>query len=319
MAMISVMMPAYNAEKYIAAALDSILEQCYPHIQIVVADDASTDSTPSIIRNYAERYPDKIKAILNAQNVGVTRNCNIALSQCDGQYISLFAGDDIMLPGKLSRQVELMENDPDCVLCYHPVEIFDSDTDRTLFITNQHPREDVFTCEELLLKGGIPGGCSIVLRRSALPAGGYDERLKTVSDWLFFLEISLKGRLRKLDAVLARYRKHAGGASRQTYELLDESLYALDLFEQKTQDRSDLLGLIGAAKARYVAGEAYRQLENDPKLALKLARTVLSYQRSGKYRALYAAACFNRYVPGGRWLMGAATKRLKYVLKRMAG
>lgn len=319
MAMISVMMPAYNAEKYIAAALDSILEQCYPHVQIVVADDASTDSTPSIIRDYAERYPDKIKAILNAQNVGVTRNCNIALSQCDGRYISLFAGDDIMLPGKLSRQVELMESDPGCVLCYHPVEIFDSDSDRTLFITNQHPREDVFTCEELLLKGGIPGGCSIVLRRSALPAGGYDERLRTVSDWLFFLEISLKGRLRKLDAVLARYRKHAGGASRQTYELLDESLYALDLFEQKAQDRPDLLGLIGAAKARYLAGEAYRQLENDPALALKLARTVLSYQRSGKYRALYAAALFNRYVPGGRWLMGVATRRLKYVLKRMAG
>lgn len=75
MAMISVMMPAYNAEKYTAAALDSTLQQCYSHVQIVVADDASTDSTPLIIRDYAERYPDKNKAILNAQKVGVAAAC----------------------------------------------------------------------------------------------------------------------------------------------------------------------------------------------------------------------------------------------------
>ena len=75
MAMISVMMPAYKVEKYIDAALHSILEQCHPHVQIVVADDASTDRTPSIIRDYAERYPDKIKAIFNAQNVGVAAAC----------------------------------------------------------------------------------------------------------------------------------------------------------------------------------------------------------------------------------------------------
>ncbi|MFB4393745.1 MULTISPECIES: glycosyltransferase [unclassified Pseudomonas] len=319
MTLVSVMMPAYNAENYIAAALDSILEQSYPNIQIVVADDASTDRTPAIIREYAERFPGKIKAIFNLHNVGVTRNCNIALSHTDGDFIALFAGDDLMLPGKLARQVELMEANPRCVLCYHPVEIFDSATGKTLYVTNQHPREDVFNTQDMLLKGGIPGGCSIMLRRTALPPHGYDERVKTVSDWLFFLEISLKGTLLKAEEVLARYRKHLGGASRQTYELLDESLYALDLFEQQVADRKDLLALIGPAKARYVAGEAYRQLERDPHLALTLTRTVLRYQRSGKYRVLHAVAWLNRYVPGAQWVMGAIANRIKYVLKRVVG
>ena len=230
---VSIMMPAYNAENFVSQALDSILLQDYPRFQIVVCDDASTDGTADIIRTYQKKYPDKIVAIFNQQNLGVTANCNKALEHCTGEYVSLFAGDDLMLPGKLSRQVELMENDPECVLCYHPVEIFDSDSGKTFFITNQHQREDVYSTEDLLLKGGIPGGCSIMVRRNAIPTGGYDQRLKTVSDWLFFLEISLKGRLRKVDEVLGRYRKHDGGASRLTYSLLAESLYALDLFEQK--------------------------------------------------------------------------------------
>ncbi|CAM4013451.1 putative glycosyltransferase EpsE [Pseudomonas reidholzensis] len=319
MAVISVMMPTYNAENYIVAALDSILQQDYPDLQVVVSDDASSDGTQAIIRQYAERYPSKITAIYNQTNLGVTRNCNLALSHCTGTYISLFAGDDIMLPGKLSRQVALMESDPECVLCYHPVEIFDSATDKTLFVTNQHPREDVYTCQDLLLKGGIPGGCSIVLRRSALPEGGYDSRLKTVSDWLFFLEISLKGRLRKLDAVLARYRKHAGGASRQTYELLAESLFALDLFEQKHPERHDLQPFIRQAKARYVAGEAFRQLSTDPALALRLSRDVLGFQASGKYRLLQGVAWCNCHVPGARFVLAGVTTRLKYFLKRIAG
>lgn len=75
MAMISVMMPAYNAEKYTVAALDSTLLQCYSHVQIVVADDASTDSTPLIILDCAERYPDKAKAILYTQKVGFAAAC----------------------------------------------------------------------------------------------------------------------------------------------------------------------------------------------------------------------------------------------------
>lgn len=319
MAVVSVMMPTYNAELYIAAALDSILQQDHPDIQIVVSDDASKDRTQAIIREYVERFPQKIKAIFNEENVGVTRNCNIALSQCTGDYVSLFAGDDLMLPGKLSKQVALMESDPECVLCYHPVEIFDSNTGKTFFVTNQHPREDVYNCQDLLLKGGIPGGCSIMLRRTALPQGGYDERLKTVSDWLFFLEISMQGRLRKLDKVLARYRKHAGGASRLTYQLLTESLKALDLFQQKFPERSELSPLIARAKARYVAGEAFRQLNEDPVLALKLAGEVLGYQASAKYRALYMAAWVNRHIPGGRLLLGWASTRLKYFLKRVAG
>ncbi|WP_313397358.1 glycosyltransferase [Stutzerimonas nitrititolerans] len=316
---VSVMMPAYNAESFISEALDSILSQDYSDFQIVVSDDASTDGTANIIRRYKEKYPDKIIAIFNPVNLGVTANCNLALKHCVGDYVSLFAGDDVMLPGKLSRQVALMNGDPECVLCYHPVEIFDSDTNKTLYVTNQHRGEDVYSTEDLLLKGGIPGGCSIMVRRSAMPEGGYDERLKTVSDWLFFLEISMRGNLRKVDEVLARYRKHVGGASRQTYSLLAESLYALDIFQEKNYVHSGLDALVCQAKARYLAGEAFRQLKDNPRTALRLSAEILDLQQSLKYQVLHLVAWINCYAPGGRFLIGWPIVRFKYFLKRVVG
>ncbi|VXC81003.1 glycosyltransferase [Pseudomonas sp. 9Ag] len=314
---VSVMMPTYNAESFISEALDSILSQDYSDFQIVVSDDASTDGTASIIRRYKEKFPDKIIAIFNSVNLGVTANCNLALKYCDGDYVSLFAGDDVMLSGKLSRQVALMDSDPECVLCYHPVEIFDSDTNKILYVTNQHRGEDVYSTEDLLLKGGIPGGCSIMVRRSAIPEGGYDERLKTVSDWLLFLEISRKGNLQKVDEVLARYRKHVGGVSRQTYSLLAESLYALDVFQDRVRGADTSL-LIKKAKARYIAGEAFRQLEEDSALALKLAYDVLGNQSGFKYQVLYYLARMNHFALRGR-VLGRSIVGLKYFIKRVIG
>ena len=316
---ISVMMPAYNAEDFIAQAIDSILIQDFQDFQIVVSDDASTDGTAAIIRRYQEKYPDKIIAIYNSSNVGVTKNCNMALKQCTGDYVSLFAGDDVMLPGKFSKQIALMEDNPECVLCYHPVEIFDSGSGKTFFVTNQQKREDVHSTQDLLLKGGIPGGCSIMVRRDAIPVGGYDNRLKTVSDWLFFLEISTKGRICKLDDVLARYRKHQGGASRLTYSLLSESLYALDLFAEKHPNCDQIASWIRHAKARYIAGEAFRQLKNDPAIALSLASSAFSYQKNAKYFFVYMGAFFNRYMPGFGMALKIGSTRIKYILKRFLG
>lgn len=317
---VSVMMPAYNAESFISEALDSILSQDYSDFQIVVSDDASTDGTANIIRRYKEKYPDKIIAIFNPVNLGVTANCNLALKHCVGDYVSLFAGDDVMLPGKLSRQVALMDSEPECVLCYHPVEIFDSDTNATLFVTNQQRREDVYSTEALLLKGGIPGGCSIMVRQNAIPVGGYDGRLKTVSDWLFFLEVSTAGKVSKLDNVLARYRKHSGGESKRTYELLNESLYALDLFLEKNQSRQQYRGLVRKAKARYIAGECVRQLSIDADVAFTLARQVMLYERNNfKYLFLYVIAFNVKYVPGLQRFWSFFFYRAKYALKRAFG
>ncbi|WLG28610.1 glycosyltransferase [Pseudomonas lurida] len=315
---VSVMMPAYNAEQFIGQALESILSQDYENLEIVVCDDASKDRTPEIIADYARRYPDRIKAILNQANLGVTKNCNLSLGHCDGDYVSLFAGDDVMLPTKIRKQVAALEAMPEAVMCYHPVEIFDSSTDKTMFLTNQTPREDVQNFEDMLLKGGIPGGCSIMVRSTAIPPGGYDESLKTVSDWLFFLEISLQGNVIKVPDTLARYRKHAGGASQETYSLLEESLEALNVLVAKHPELSVKKDLIDNAKARYIAGEAFRQLERGDKRAYGLTQQVLALNSGAKYKLFNTASWLVAHVPAAAPLVAFIARKAKFFIKRLA-
>lgn len=316
---VSVMMPAYNAELFIAQAIDSVLNQDYPNIQLVICDDASTDNTAKIILDYQRRFPNKILAYINESNIGVTKNCNKALSLCDGELIALFAGDDVMLPGKISAQVEKMSQNPDAVLCYHPVEIFDSLTDKTLFITDKTPKKNITSYRDILLKGGIPGGCSIMIRKNALPEGNYDVRLKTVSDWLFFIEIALTGRIVKLEETFARYRKHENGLSQKSLNLLDESLYALDLLLEKHPDNNELPPLVLQAKARYLAGESFRQLKADRKTAYDLSKRALFFSARIPYCGLFLITWLNLKCPRMQFLADFLINKGTYFLKRVIG
>ncbi|MBA8666298.1 glycosyltransferase [Holosporaceae bacterium 'Namur'] len=208
---VSVFVPTYNHEQFIADCLDSILAQNYSNLEIVCGDDASNDGTPEILKNYKERYPKVIKIFLNKTNLGVTKNCNNLLAQCEGKYIALFAGDDLMLPGKLKKQVELLEHTPNCVLCYHNLDVFDSLTNKTLYYYNNSTVKPYEGKADLLLKHQVfTGPPSIMIRSSAIPQGGYNEEISTVSDWLFFIEVANKGEIRYINETLARYRRHKG-------------------------------------------------------------------------------------------------------------
>lgn len=120
---VSICCAAYNQEKYIAKTLDSFLAQKanFP-IEILIHDDASTDSTPDIIRQYAARFPDIVKPILQTENQyskGVAIDPTFNYSRAEGDYIALCEGDDYWCdPFKLQRQVDYMISHPDCTFCF---------------------------------------------------------------------------------------------------------------------------------------------------------------------------------------------------------
>lgn len=117
---VSVIVCTYNQEDTIGAALDSILaQQTDFDFEIVVADDASADRTPDICRDYARRYPHRVRAILNNENKGVADNYFCTLYECRGRYIADLAGDDVWLDtGKLARQAAILDADPSVVLVH---------------------------------------------------------------------------------------------------------------------------------------------------------------------------------------------------------
>jgi glycosyltransferase involved in cell wall biosynthesis len=108
---ISVIMPAYCSGKYIAAAIDSILEQTFHDYEFIIIDDHSEDETWEIICEYAKKNTH-IHALRNEKNEGVARTLNKALSLCHGKYIARMDADDISLPHRLARQYEFLEGNP---------------------------------------------------------------------------------------------------------------------------------------------------------------------------------------------------------------
>lgn len=118
---ISVIMPAYNAEKYVAEAINSILAQTFTDFEFIIINDASTDSTKNIIESFQD---PRIKLINNEQNKCVAKSLNIGISAAKGKYIARMDADDISLPERFQTQFNFMEKNPDIDICGSWIETF---------------------------------------------------------------------------------------------------------------------------------------------------------------------------------------------------
>jgi glycosyltransferase involved in cell wall biosynthesis len=225
--LVSVAVVTYNQKDFLRECLESILAQDYPAVQIVVADDASTDGTAEMLAQYGARHPGIFKILVAEKNKGVTANQSLALSGCEGKYIAWIAGDDLMLPGKLAAQVTHLEANPRCNICYHDLEMFDSRTGQVKCLRSDVDRPRNGEMGTLVRYGAFNGAVSNMVRRSASPMG-FDENIQTASDWLYYVEcLAGGGTIEYIDAVLGRYRRHDnnitgdGGREPQVHLWLD--------------------------------------------------------------------------------------------------
>lgn len=123
--LLSVLVITYNQEKYISQTLDSILSQKHNYdYEVVVGDDCSSDDTKNIISRYVSNYPEIIIPLFNKKNLGVVGNYFNVIAQCRGKYIMQCAGDDWWLPEKVEKQIQFMEENPDCCMCYGKAKKF---------------------------------------------------------------------------------------------------------------------------------------------------------------------------------------------------
>jgi len=166
---VSVLVPTYCHEKYIAHALDSILmQQTTFQFEVLVGDDASGDGTPEIIKIYAERFPDIIRPILRPENLGGTANGFDLQCRATGNYIAYLEGDDYWLdPHKLQKQREFLEHNPDYIGCCGKCMVINEcgkpDYDSApRFFRNKK----VSTLEEFLESWRMPGQAGTLMHRN---------------------------------------------------------------------------------------------------------------------------------------------------------
>lgn len=206
---VSVVSVTYNHEAYIREALDGfVAQQTNFPVEIVIADDASTDATPAIIREYADRYPQLFRPILRSENIGVHANFADTLSAARGDYIALCEGDDFWTdPRKLTKQVEFLDQHPDTTVCFHPVRVIYDDGTKDSEFPPISWRGDL-SVEALLSRNFIQTN-SVVYRR--LPR--YDDLPPGIMpiDWYLHVRHAVNGEIAMLPETMAVYRRHAQG------------------------------------------------------------------------------------------------------------
>ena len=213
---VSVVSITYNHEAYIREALDGFVAQKtdFP-VEIIIADDASTDATPTIIQEYADRYPHLFRPILRSENLGIHANLTDALSAARGQYLALCEGDDFWIdPQKLSKQVAFLDKHPETAVCFHPVRVISEDGRAG---ESEFPpvfwRGDLSV--EALISGNFIQTNSVMYRR--LPR--YDDIPADVMplDWYLNVRHAVRGDIAMLHETMAVYRRHPQGLWHSAY------------------------------------------------------------------------------------------------------
>ncbi|HHX69295.1 MAG TPA: glycosyltransferase [Gallicola sp.] len=173
--LVSICCITYNHEKYIRDAIEGFLmqETEFP-FEIIIHDDASTDMTAAIIREYEKKYPELIKPIYQTENqYSKRRNAPLSASfkKAKGKYIALCEGDDYWTdPLKLQKQITEMEKNPECYISFHPATVKWDDESRADQVLSLHSEKNkIFTIEEVILGSGefIPTN-SIVINKLAI-------------------------------------------------------------------------------------------------------------------------------------------------------
>ena len=218
--LVSVAIITYNQINFLIEAIESVLEQDYPNIEIVIADDCSIDGTQKVLADYKNRFPDKFRIILSDINEGITKNSNKAYFACSGKYISWLGGDDIMYKYKIHKQVEYLEKHTECSIAYHNLEVFDSDTGKIIQCFNNRKNKYNGGVERSIKYGTFNGASSTMVRSDKTPKQGFDEDLNVASDWLFWIETLLpNGKICYIDEILGKYRRHENNITNKNSDL----------------------------------------------------------------------------------------------------
>ncbi len=209
--MVSVVMIAYNSERYIAEAIKGVVKQRveFP-VELIVMDDASTDSTPHIIAEWQARYPNIVKSFRNERNLGIQGNYLAAFARCTGKYLAMCDADDYWFyRRKLSRQVKYMEEHPACAVTFHRVVNYYEDN-RTLSLSNggQTPDIDIVS----LSRGNPITNMSVMYRRELidlthLPSWMHEEKL---TDYTMHLLYAAHGDIHYFKRPMGVYRQFSG-------------------------------------------------------------------------------------------------------------
>jgi glycosyltransferase involved in cell wall biosynthesis len=209
---VSVLVTTYNHEKYIGQALNSVLiQEADFDYEIVVLEDCSTDATRDIVLAYQAKYPGKIRLRLAERNECSNKPFAEECQAAPSPYVAILDGDDYWTsPKKLQKQVEFLEAQPECVLCFHNALRIYEDRSRAPLPNNFAGQKQISVLEDIW-QGNFIAGCTPMFRKDVL--GDFPVWFHSLhyGDWPLYILCAQRGKIGYIDEILGAYRIHSDG------------------------------------------------------------------------------------------------------------
>jgi len=212
--LVSVIVPAYNHEQYIADCLKSIINQTYINIELIVINDGSSDNTHNVILSLSDECRKRFKRfeyVDKEKNEGIAKTLNQGIKLSKGKYISFIGSDDIWARDKIEKQLEILENNDNLVVWSEGLIIDAHGKYTGGTFTEMHgasARKKSGNIFQELLKGNFICGQSVILKKENLGNISFDEELKYLNDYKFMVDISKRYEFYFISEPLVMYRIH---------------------------------------------------------------------------------------------------------------
>lgn len=221
--LVSVVIPCYNHEKFVQDCIQSVIDQTYDNIELIIIDDGSKDNSVDKIK---EMIPLCEKRFTNFEfryrpNKGLSATLNEALEWCKGEYFSAIASDDCYTENKIFLQIKKINNNMNLVALSSNISYIDDDDN---FIKDTEISNKIYSFEDIFLSNYFLPAPSTLIRIKVLrEIGGYDEN-RVVEDWDMWLKLSKYGDVFFMEEILSLYRLHGSNTSKNIQLMNDERI-----------------------------------------------------------------------------------------------
>jgi glycosyltransferase involved in cell wall biosynthesis len=289
--LVSVVMPNYNNEKFIAESIRGVQNQSYGNIELIIVDDGSTDGSLEAVKK-AAAGDGRVRIIPHARNMGLSSARNTALKNSKGYYIGFCDSDDIWLPEKLDIQIEAFDRNPEVGVVHGDSIIIDAAGNLTgerfgsIYATEKRIR-DGFIFNDLIRANYISVP-TVLLRRACFEGIGlFPENLKWLEDWMYMLRLANKCRFLYISEPVAKYRVHAGSSmhDEEGYDKSRLSAYPMMLSEFPSLEEN-IRAFLHQRMGRVLLGLG-RPVESRRYLMKSLLKRPLSPKTLGYYFASF--------------------------------
>lgn len=201
---ISVIMPVYNAEKFIKETIESLLNQTFSDFELIIIDDGSVDNSYEIIRCYLDK---RIKYFKNEKNSGIVFSLNRALEIASAEYIARIDADDICFRDRLKLQFDFLEHNKNVGVCSGDICYIDADGVEG--VTVKMPKSNDECKIKFLFGNPVIHPASMFRRALAIRVGGYTSGMEPAEDYDFWLKLQEVSEIQNIDEILLKYRTHS--------------------------------------------------------------------------------------------------------------